>query len=78
MRTPQTLRNFDGMASPPSHSPFLSISGSAELIGVTEKTIRNWISAGTLPAYRVGGRTIRIRRTDVEALFRPIPTAGAS
>jgi len=50
---------------------------AAEYLGVTDLTIRNYISRGVLPAARVrGSRLIRIDRADLEALLRPIPSAG--
>lgn len=42
---------------------------------VSVKTVRRRISDGTLRAERVGPRLIRIRADDVDALFRPIPSA---
>ena len=44
-------------------------------MSVSVKTIRRWIAAGTLPAYRCGRRAIRIRMEDLEATPRPIPSA---
>ena len=39
----------------------LTINEAADYIGVTPRTIYNWISEGTLGHYRVGeGRSIRI------------------
>jgi excisionase family DNA binding protein len=49
---------------------------AAEYLGVTERTIRNYVSRGQLRAYRVGGRVVRIDQDDLDALLRPIPTAG--
>lgn len=57
----------------------LSIYEVAEILGICPRTVREHISAGRLPAFKVGpGRTspIRIKAEDVEALLRRIPTAG--
>lgn len=66
--------------SPPHLSPsrrWLTQSESAEYIDTTDRTIRNLISRGELPAYRIGrSRMIRIDRHDLDALLRPIPTVG--
>ena len=57
-------------------STTLSIRAAADAYGVSEKTIRRRIASGDLPAFRFGPRSIRLRPEDVEALARPIPTAG--
>lgn len=57
-------------------TPDLSLKEAAARYGVSERTIRRRIAEGQLPAYRVGPRTIRVRTADVEALAKPIPTAG--
>ena len=44
-------------------------------MSVSVKTIRRWIAAGTLPAYRCGKRAIRIKLEDLEAAPRQIPSA---
>lgn len=50
---------------------------AAEYIGVTDRTIRNYISRGDLAGHRVrGSRLVRIDRADLDALLRPIPSAG--
>jgi excisionase family DNA binding protein len=39
----------------------LTIEQAADYVGVTQRTIYNWISEGTLGHYRIGeGRAIRI------------------
>jgi excisionase family DNA binding protein len=54
---------------------YLSLEDAAEAMSVSVKTIRRWIAAGTLPAYRCGKRAIRIKFEDLEATPRPIPSA---
>ena len=54
---------------------YLSLDEAAEAMSVSTKTIRRWIAAGTLPAYRCGRRAIRIRLDDLEAAPRQIPSA---
>ncbi|GAB3652921.1 hypothetical protein GCM10027596_02650 [Nocardioides korecus] len=54
---------------------YLSLEDAAEAMSVSVKTIRRWIAAGTLPAYRCGKRAIRIRLEDLEAAPRQIPSA---
>ena len=59
----------------PLHEP-TSIAAAAEYAGVSPKTIRRYIAAGRLAAYRVGPRLIRVDLAEVEAMLRPIPAAG--
>lgn len=60
-------------------SQWLTQREAADYIGVTDRTIRNYIARGDLPAWRVrGSRLIRIDRADLDALLRPVPSAKAS
>ena len=54
----------------------LTIAEAAERIRVNPKTIRRRIADGSLTGYRVGPRLIRLDPAEVDALLRPIPTAG--
>ena len=54
----------------------LTIETAADMLAVHPRTIRRYIAAGDLPAYRIGPRQIRVRMSDVDALLTPIPTAG--
>ena len=51
---------------------------AAEYLGVSDKTIRRMIAAGTLTGYRVGPRMIRVDMDEVERLVRPIPSARSA
>jgi excisionase family DNA binding protein len=48
---------------------YLSIIESAEYLGVHPNTIRNWILYGDLNAGRVGRRTIRVLKSDLDQLL---------
>lgn len=51
----------------------------ASAIGQTStRTLRRAISRGDLPAYRFGLKFIRVKRSDVLALMRPIPNARSN
>lgn len=67
------------MAAQTEHdlSDLISVNDAAEIIGVTHFTIRRRIADGSLPGFRFGPRTLRVRRSDVLAMLRPLPTAGA-
>lgn len=59
--------------------PHLTVAQSAERLGVSTKTLRRRIADGHLPAYRVnGGRSLRLKVDDVDALLRRVPTAGTA
>ncbi len=59
--------------SSPAKSTFISINQAAFELGLNPKTIRRRIADGTLPASRVAGtNAIRIRRSDLDALTRPV------
>jgi excisionase family DNA binding protein len=49
----------------------LTIAETAKLLKVTPTTVRRYIHAGQLPAFKVG-RQVRIRKTAVENLLSPI------
>jgi excisionase family DNA binding protein len=52
-----------------------SIEDAAARLGITARTIRRRIADGTLTGYRVGTKTIRVARDEVDdKLLRPIPT----
>jgi excisionase family DNA binding protein len=50
----------------------ITIAEAAERLGVNQLTIRRWIDDGTLPAYRLGQKNIRIKPDDLSALLKPI------
>lgn len=57
----------------------MSPAEAADYLGISPRTLRNYIAEGKLPAYRLGGkRTMRLDRADLDALLRPIPTTGGA
>ncbi|MDP3261719.1 MAG: helix-turn-helix domain-containing protein [Tabrizicola sp.] len=63
-------------------SPLLTTRDVAELLQLTETTIRSWIVGGELRAMRFG-REYRIAAEDLDAFLeahatRPVRTAGSS
>lgn len=54
----------------------LSVAQSAARLGVSPWTIRRRIADGSLTAYRVGPKLIRVDVAELDALLRPIPAAG--
>lgn len=58
---------------------WLTQSEAAERLGVTDRTIRNYIARGSLPGHRVrNSRLVRVDITDVDAMLRPIPAGGVA
>ena len=54
----------------------LTIETAADMLAVHPRTIRRYVAAGDLPAYRIGPRQLRVKREDVLALLVPIPTVS--
>jgi excisionase family DNA binding protein len=57
---------------------FINIAEACQLTGLGYSTIRGYIASGRLIGYRVsGGRGLRVKRSDLDALFTRIePTLG--
>ncbi|WP_137875254.1 helix-turn-helix domain-containing protein [Rhodococcus sp. Q] len=53
-----------------------SIPQAADEYGVCTKTIRRYISAGRITGYRFGPRMIRVDLDEIDAMMRPLATAG--
>ena len=60
-----------------STAQLLSPNQAAELLGLSVRTIRRRIASGQLPAYRSGRKVIRIKTSDLDSIFRRIPSAKA-
>ena len=54
----------------------ISINDAAAYVGLDARTIRRYIAAGRLRAYRVGDRLIKVDQADVDKLIRPVTIAG--
>lgn len=54
----------------------VSPAEAAAIADVSTKTIRRYIADGRLRGYRVGPRLIKVDLIELDALVRPIPTAG--
>ncbi|MCF3939069.1 helix-turn-helix domain-containing protein [Gordonia tangerina] len=49
-----------------------SLTNAAEYADVSTRTIRRYIAAGRLTAYRVGPRLIKVDLNDLDAMLRPV------
>lgn len=77
---PKSRAGRSGLAHAPVHaSPstggYLSLADAATYADLSVKTVRRRIADGTLPAYRAG-RLIKVRREDLDVLFRQIPNGA--
>lgn len=52
-----------------------SIASAADRTGVSTRTLRRRIADGSLRAYRLGPRIIRLDASEVDQLMVPVPTA---
>lgn len=59
----------------PTHR-LVSITATAEILGISTKTVRRLIAAGDLDAVRVGRRTIRIKTESIDRLIDAHPVNG--
>lgn len=55
--------------------PLLTKQEIADLYGTTDRFVEKLVASGELPAYKLGGKLVRIRRSDALALLRPVRTA---
>jgi excisionase family DNA binding protein len=59
----------DAPATADGEPSYYSISQAAALLGVSRVSVWRWIRAGYLPVWRLGHRTTRIKREDIERLL---------
>jgi excisionase family DNA binding protein len=52
----------------------LTVAEVADMLRVSERTVRTWTQAGTLRAVRIGGR-VRYRLATLEALLEDLETS---
>lgn len=54
---------------------WITLSEAAIHLGVNQRTIRRYISAGRIKAYRLGGQILRIDLKELDASLEIIPNA---
>lgn len=65
--------------APATRRQLVTIADAADHIGMNPKTVRRYIAAGRITAYRVGPRAVRVDLNELETmLLRPIPTAAGA
>jgi excisionase family DNA binding protein len=65
------LRHHSGIRSLDRDLDLLTLTEAATILKVSVVTLRRWIKQGRLPAYHVGPRQVRIRRSDLAQAFTP-------
>ena len=48
---------------------WLTIKEAAEILKLSEHTVRDQVHDGKIPSTKIGHRTVRVRRVDIEALL---------
>ncbi|MFH1594404.1 MAG: helix-turn-helix domain-containing protein [Candidatus Omnitrophota bacterium] len=51
----------------------LTLSETADVLGISEEIIRKLVETGELPAYRIGGKFLRFRKEQIEAIRDEVP-----
>ena len=54
----------------------LSVAEAAKLLRVSVATFKRWLKDGRLPAYHLGPRYVRIRRSDLTRVLTPLQREG--
>lgn len=57
-------------------SAYVSLVEAGDVLGVHSRTIRRYISEGRLTGYRIGPRLVKVKRADLDAMMKVIPTVG--
>jgi len=57
--------------------PMVDLKQAADALDVSVNTVRNWVKDGTLKAYRLGPRLLRVRVSDLNALVSPLDNLEA-
>lgn len=76
-RGPERVPRALGRMSATDLDPWIPQPEACDYLGgITDRTLRRYVAEGKLPAYRLGPRLLRFRRSDLDALLRPVPAAG--
>ena len=62
---------------PNTTDEFLTVAEVATLLKLNPQTVRNWISAGQLPAVRIG-RRVRVTRADLDRVVEAGYSSGSA
>jgi len=78
-RSPLTTQSPPQAEPAPQGEVWLTPRQVADRLSVSPRTVERWVAHNGLPAFELGGRTTRIRLSDLDAwiLSRPKPTTVA-
>lgn len=62
-----------GTATPET---WMTLDEAATHLRVTRATLYRWIKAGQLHSYRLGARSVRLKREEIDRLVRAVPLPG--
>lgn len=51
---------------------YVTVSEAADILQVSQSTIRRWIREDRVPTYRLGERRVLLKRTDLDRLITPM------
>ncbi len=54
---------------------YITLKEAAEVLCITDRTVRNMVADGRLRAYRLGPRVVRLRLDEVESALVPMGNA---
>lgn len=66
----------DSLMSTTTERRLARINAAAAYSSVNPRTIRRRVADGSLTGYRLGARILLVDLNELDALMRPIPTAG--
>jgi excisionase family DNA binding protein len=55
---------------------YVTVAEAAALLAVSQSTIRRWIDQGSVRAYRVGLRRVRLKRQELSEMITPARESG--
>jgi excisionase family DNA binding protein len=61
-----------------ANEPMLTSGQAAEIVGVTDETIRRWAEDGKVRHVRLPSGRLRFHRADIDALLEPVEPAEAA
>jgi excisionase family DNA binding protein len=61
-----------------SESRYVSLSYAAEILGISERTVRRMIATRVVKGYKIGPRLVRVDLREIEGLPKVIISIGGS